>query len=51
MGGIGALINKKPEHKFDKVLLKGVYQGALGGYVTFESKRLIRAAVNNNDYK
>lgn len=51
IGGIGALINKKPEQKFDKVLFKGVYQGALGGYVTFESKRLIRTAVNNNDYK
>lgn len=51
IGGIGAIINKKPEQKFEKVLLKGVCQGALGGYVTFESKRLVRAAVNNNDYK
>lgn len=51
IGGVGALINKKPEQKFEKVLFKGLYQGALGGYITFESKRLIRTAVDNNDYK
>ncbi|QXP80865.1 hypothetical protein H0I32_16860 [Winogradskyella sp. HaHa_3_26] len=39
--GIGALINKKPNEKWDKVLLKGMGQGALGGYLVYESKNLI----------
>jgi hypothetical protein len=30
-GGIGAVINKKPNEKFGKVLLKGFGQGCLGG--------------------
>lgn len=40
-GGIGALINKKPEEKWGKVLLKGLWQGALGGFITHESKVLV----------
>jgi len=36
--GIGAVINKEPQEKFGKVLLKGMAQGALGGYLVFESK-------------
>jgi hypothetical protein len=39
--GVGALINKKPDEKWHKVLLKGIAQGAAGGYLIFESKRLI----------
>lgn len=39
--GIGALINKKPKERWDKVLLKGMGQGALGGYLIYESKNLI----------
>ena len=39
--GIGALINKKPNERWDKVLLKGMGQGALGGYLIYESKNLI----------
>ncbi len=39
--GIGALINKKPNEKWHKVLLKGMGQGALGGYLIYESKNLI----------
>jgi hypothetical protein len=39
--GIGALINKKPNERWDKVLLKGMGQGALGGYLIYESKILI----------
>lgn len=50
-GAIGAVINKKPDEKFGKVLLKGVWQGALGGYVTFESKRIIRHAWKEEDWK
>ncbi len=50
-GAIGAVINKKPDEKFGKVLLKGLWQGALGGYVTFESKRIIRHAWEEEDWK
>ena len=39
--GVGALINKKPNEKWHKVLLKGMGQGALGGYLIYESKNLI----------
>jgi len=39
--GVGALINKEPDEKWHKVLLKGFAQGAAGGYLIFESKRLI----------
>ncbi len=49
-GGIGAVLNKKPEEKFHKVLLKGMGQGALGGYVIFESKRLVRNLSRTKDY-
>jgi len=41
IGGIGAVINKKPNEKMGKVFLKGFSQGALGGYLLFESKRLV----------
>lgn len=40
--GVGALINKKPNDKWHKTLLKGMGQGAVGGYVIFESKRMLR---------
>ena len=51
IGGIGAVINKKHNEKFGKVAFKGFYQGALGGYVTFESKRLLQTAEKNQDWK
>ncbi|TXD71186.1 hypothetical protein ESU54_17630 [Aequorivita antarctica] len=44
--GVGALINKKPNERWGKVLLKGMGQGALGGYLIYESKNLI-ANINN----
>ena len=50
-GAIGALINKKEGEKTGKVLLKGLWQGALGGYVTFESKRILSLNLNNDDWK
>lgn len=40
--GIGAIINKKPTDKWHKTLLKGMGQGAMGGLVIFESKRMLR---------
>lgn len=50
IGGAGALINKKPNEKMGKVFLKGFSQGALGGYLTFESKRLIRNFSDSGNY-
>ena len=50
IGGIGAIINKKPEQKTDKVFLKGMYQGAIGGYVVFESKRVLREFSRADNY-
>jgi len=41
-GGVGALINKNPGELWHKVLFKGMWQGAAGGYVVFESKRMLR---------
>ncbi len=40
-GGIGALINKKPSEKTGAVLIKGIWQGAMGGYLIYESKNLL----------
>ncbi|NAS32188.1 hypothetical protein GTQ40_14475 [Flavobacteriaceae bacterium R38] len=48
--GIGAVINKKPNDKFGKTFLKGFAQGALGGYLVFESKRLIRTFYREDDF-
>ncbi|WP_139251901.1 hypothetical protein [Maribacter aquivivus] len=50
IGGVGAMINKKPNEKTGKVFLKGLGQGALGGYMTFESKRLIRDFSDTGNY-
>lgn len=50
LGGVGAIINKEPEQKFGKTLLKGLGQGALGGYLVFESKRLVREFSRSGDY-
>ncbi len=41
-GGIGAVINKKPGEKTGTVLIKGIWQGAMGGYLIYESKNLAR---------
>jgi len=50
IGGIGALINKKPKEKPLKVFFKGFYQGALGGYMVFESKRMISNLSSTENY-
>lgn len=50
IGGVGAVINKEPNQKFGKVLLKGLAQGALGGYVVFESKRILRPFAQTENY-
>jgi hypothetical protein len=50
VGGIGAIINKKTNEKTGKVFIKGFYQGALGGYLIFESKRLITQLAKTKNY-
>jgi len=50
-GGVGAVINKKPDQKTGKVFLKGFLQGGLGGYITFQSKRLVYEFSNSGDFK
>lgn len=50
IGGVGAIINKKPGEGTGKILLKGLWQGAIGGYVVFESKRLVRKFAKSGDF-
>lgn len=50
IGGIGAIINKEKNENFGQVLLKGFGQGALGGYLIFEAKRLTRALPEKDTY-
>jgi len=50
VGGIGAIINKKPNQKTSNVFFKGMYQGAIGGYVVFESKRILRQFSRTSNY-
>ncbi|MFY8037678.1 MAG: hypothetical protein ACOVMQ_10955 [Cyclobacteriaceae bacterium] len=39
--GFGALINKKPNEKGGRVFLRGMWQGAIGGILVFNSKQMI----------
>lgn len=50
VGGVGAVINKRPEEKFGKTLLKGMAQGGVGGYLVFESKRMLREFSQTRNY-
>ena len=50
VGGVGAVINKKPNQKAGKQFLKGFGQGALGGYLLFESKRMIGRFAKTGNY-
>lgn len=50
-GTIGAVINKTPEESLGNVIKKALWQGALGGYVTFESKRLLREAQRHQKWE
>lgn len=42
ISSIGAILNKKPNEKLGPTLIKSVSQGALGGFLVFQSKNLIR---------
>jgi len=48
---VGAIINKKPNEPLGKIIKKSLWQGALGGYVTFESKRILREAQQQNKWE
>lgn len=48
---LGAVINKSPEEPVGKVIKKALWQGALGGYLTFESKRLLREAQRHQKWE
>jgi hypothetical protein len=50
VGGLGAIINKNPNEKTGNVFLKGFSQGALGGYLLFESKRLVGKFGETHNY-
>lgn len=50
LGGVGALINKNPKESFWKTLVRGSSQGAIGGYLVFESKRLVRRFSKKEDF-
>lgn len=50
-GGFGAIINKKPNEKIGKVFIKGLWQGSLGGLVTYKSKKLVYDFSNSGDFK
>lgn len=50
IGAIGAVINKEADQDFGKVLLQGGVQGALGGYILFESKRILHKFSGEEKY-
>jgi len=50
-GGVGAIINKDKNQKWHKAFLKGLWQGALGGYVVYESKKRVYDFSRTKDYK
>ena len=48
---VGAIINKPPKEALGKVIKKSLWQGALGGYITFESKRILREGRRNEQWE
>ena len=51
VGGIGSVINKEENEKWHKVFLKGLWQGALGGYFVYEGKKKIYKFSETQNYK
>jgi len=49
-GGVGAVLNKKKNEKTGKVFLKGLWQGATGGYLVYESKKLVYDFSKSGNY-
>ncbi|MGB0199170.1 MAG: hypothetical protein ACPF80_03950, partial [Flavobacteriaceae bacterium] len=50
LGGVGAIINKTPQQTTGQALWKGAKEGALGGYLMFEGKRMVRRFSRSGDY-
>ena len=50
VGAVGAVINKKQNEKTGRVILRGFSKGALGGYLIFESKRLVGKYSKTGNY-
>lgn len=50
LGGFGAIINKKPHQTAGQAFWKGAKEGALGGYLMFEGKRLVREFARSGNY-
>lgn len=48
---VGAIINKKPNELIGEVIKKSLWQGALGGYISFESKRILREAQHQEKWE
>ena len=40
IGSIGSVVNKKRDQTWNKALLKGFIQGSLGGFISYQGKRL-----------
>lgn len=50
VSGIGSILNKKPNEKLVPTLIKGMTQGAIGGFLLFQSKNLIRKFSKTENY-
>jgi hypothetical protein len=50
VSGIGAMINKKPIEKIPRLLVRGMMQGAVGGYLVYQSKQLIYNFAQTDNY-
>lgn len=50
ISGIGSILNKKPNEKLVPTLIKGITQGAIGGFLVFQSKSLIRKFSKTENY-
>ncbi len=49
MGSVGAALNKKPNEKLGKVILKGFWQGSLGGVFVYGSKQMVYSFHKNDE--
>ncbi|GLB53471.1 hypothetical protein NBRC110019_25120 [Neptunitalea chrysea] len=47
---IGAIINKKEDVTLGATIKKSLWQGAVGGYINFEAKRLLRKNIYNDQW-
>ncbi|RKS42495.1 hypothetical protein BC962_3284 [Gillisia mitskevichiae] len=50
ISSIGSILNKKPNEKLGPTLIKSISQGALGGFLVFQSKNLIKKFSKTENY-